>query len=111
MTRVAVWTQERTHNIVLQVNYLGLQLYNLGEAQTLLASFHYLDSLVSWLALNDMLTLHVVHKPTRRSAKLHFLTREARAQSPHVPTPLPTFADLLTFLAGSSDQVDAYPLR
>ena len=33
--------------------------------------------LVSWLALNDMLTVHVVHKPTKRSAKLHFLTREA----------------------------------
>ena len=60
-----------------QVNYLGLQLYNLGESQALLASFQYLDSLVSWLALNDMLTLHVVHKPTKRSAKLHFLTREA----------------------------------
>ena len=73
----AIWTQDRTHNIVLQVNYLGLQLYNLGESQTLLASFQYLDSLVSWLALNDMLTLHVVHKPTKRSAKLHFLTREA----------------------------------
>ena len=27
--------------------------------------------------LNDMLTVHVVHKPTKRSAKLHFLTREA----------------------------------
>merc|ERR1719224_255136 len=27
---------------------------------------------------NDMLTLHVVHKPTKRSAKLHFLTREAQ---------------------------------
>ena len=62
---------------MLQVNYLGLQLYNLGESQTLLASFQYLDSLVSWLALNDMLTLHVVHKPTKRSAKLHFLTRES----------------------------------
>merc|ERR1719171_2513450 len=73
----AIWTQDRTHNVVLQVNYLGLQLYNLGESQTLLASFQYLDSLVSWLALNDMLTLHVVHKPTKRSAKLHFLTREA----------------------------------
>ena len=73
----AIWTQDRTHNVCLQVNYLGLQLYNLGESQTLLASFHYLDSLVSWLALNDMLTLHVVHKPTKRSAKLHFLTREA----------------------------------
>jgi len=73
----SIWTQDRTHNVVLQVNYLGLQLYNLGEAQTLLASFQYLDSLVSWLALNDMLTLHVVHKPTKRSAKLHFLTREA----------------------------------
>ena len=73
----AIWTQDRTHNVVLQINYLGLQLYNLGEAQALLASFRYLDSLVSWLALNDMLTLHVVHKPTKRSAKLHFLTREA----------------------------------
>jgi len=73
----AIWTQDRTHNVVLQVNYLRLQLYNLGEKQTLLANFRYLDSLVSWLALNDMLTLHVVHKPTKRSAKLHFLTREA----------------------------------
>ena len=73
----AIWTQDRTHNVCLQVNYLGLQLYNLGDSQTQLASFAYLDSLVSWLALNDMLTLHVVHKPTKRSAKLHFLTREA----------------------------------
>jgi len=24
-----------------------------------------------------MLTVHVVHKPTKRSAKLHFLTRES----------------------------------
>ena len=74
----AIWTQDRTHNIVLQVrqrraveraaacrglprarlliatretasralqvNYLGLQLYNLGESQTLLASFQYLGA-------------------------------------------------------------------
>jgi len=73
----AIWTQDRTHNVLIHVNYIGLQLFNLGESQSLLASFHYLDSLVSWLALNDMLTLHVVHTPTKRSAKLHFLTREA----------------------------------
>merc|ERR1712070_933361 len=62
-----LWSQERTHAVVLQVNYLGLHIYTPGEAQ----------SLMSWLALNDMLTVHVVHKPTKRSAKLHFLTREA----------------------------------
>ena len=73
----AIWTQDRTHNVVLQVNYLGLHIYTPGEAQTLMCSFQFLDSLVSWLALNDMLTVHVVHKPTKRSAKLHFLTREA----------------------------------
>ena len=72
-----LWSQERTHPVVLQVNYLGLHIYTPGEAQTLLASFAFYDSLVSWLALNDMLTVHVVHKPTKRSAKLHFLTREA----------------------------------
>jgi hypothetical protein len=42
-----------------------------------MCSFRYVDSLVSWLSLNDMLTVHVVHEPTKRSAKLHFLTREA----------------------------------
>ena len=42
-----------------------------------MSAFALTDSLVSWLALNDMLTVHVVHKPTKRSAKLHFLTREA----------------------------------
>jgi len=72
-----LWSQERTHGVVLQVNYLGLHIYTPGEAQTLMCSFAFLDSLVSWLALNDMLTVHVVHKPTKRSAKLHFLTREA----------------------------------
>ena len=72
-----LWSQERTHGVVLQVNYLGLHIYTPGEAQTLMCSFQFLDSLVSWLALNDMLTVHVVHKPTKRSAKLHFLTREA----------------------------------
>ena len=72
-----LWSQERTHAVVLQVNYLGLHIYTPGEAQTLLASFAFYDSLVSWLALNDMLTVHVVHKATKRSAKLHFLTREA----------------------------------
>jgi len=72
-----LWSQERTHGVVLQVNYLGMHIYTPGEAQTLMCSFLFLDSLVSWLALNDMLTVHVVHKPTKRSAKLHFLTREA----------------------------------
>ena len=72
-----LWSQEKTHGVVLQVNYLGLHIYTPGEAQTLMCSFQFLDSLVSWLALNDMLTVHVVHKPTKRSAKLHFLTREA----------------------------------
>merc|ERR1712167_549317 len=73
-----LWSQERTHGVMLQVNYLGLHIYTPGEiSHTLMVSFEFLDSLVSWLALNDMLTLHVVHKPTKRSAKLHFLTREA----------------------------------
>jgi len=72
-----LWSQEKTHGVVLQVNYLGLHIYTPGEAQTLMCSFQFLDSLISWLALNDMLTVHVVHKPTKRSAKLHFLTREA----------------------------------
>jgi len=72
-----LWSQEKTHAVVLQVNYVGLHIYTPGEAQTLMSSFAFLDSLVSWLALNDMLTVHVVHKPTKRSAKLHFLTREA----------------------------------
>jgi len=72
-----LWSQERTHGVVLQVNYLGLHIYTPGEAQSLMCSFAFLDSLVSWLALNDMLTVHVVHKPTKRSAKLHFLSREA----------------------------------
>jgi len=72
-----LWSQERTHGVVLQVNYLGLHIYTPGESQSLMCSFAFLDSLVSWLALNDMLTVHVVHKPTKRSAKLHFLTRES----------------------------------
>jgi len=71
-----LWSQERTHAVVLQVNYLGLHIYTPGEAQTLLASFAFYDSLVSWLALNDMLTVHVVHQKMKRSAKIHLLTRE-----------------------------------
>jgi len=71
-----LWSQERTHAVVLQVNYLGLHIYTPGESQTLLASFAFYDSLVSWLALNDMLTVHVVHQKMKRSAKIHLLTRE-----------------------------------
>ena len=63
-----LWSQDRTHGVVLQVHDLGLHIYAPGEAQTLMCSFQFLDSLVSWLALNDMLTVHVVHKPTKRSA-------------------------------------------
>jgi len=72
-----LWSQERTHGVVLQVNYVGVHIYTPGAAQTLMCSFAFLDSLVSWVAVNDMLSVHVVHKPTKRSAKLHFLTREA----------------------------------
>ena len=72
-----IWNHERTHPVILQVNYLGLHVYTPGEKQNLLCSFYFVDSLVSWLALYDMLTLHVVHTKTKRSAKLHFLTREA----------------------------------
>ena len=72
-----LWSQDRTHPVVLQVNYLGLHIYTPGQSQALMCSFQFLESLVSWLALNDMLTIHVVHKPSKRSAKLHFLTREA----------------------------------
>ena len=71
-----LWSQERTHAVVLQVNYLGLHIYTPGESQALLASFAFYDSLVSWLALNDMLTVHVVHQKMKRSAKIHLLTRE-----------------------------------
>ena len=72
-----LWSQDRTYAVVLQVNYVGLHVYTPGETQQLMSAFALTDSLVSWLALNDMLTVHVVHKPTKRSAKLHFLTREA----------------------------------
>jgi hypothetical protein len=72
-----LWSQARTHAVVLQVNYMGLHIYTPGETLALMCSFQFHDSLVSYLALNDMLTVHVVHKPTKRSAKLHFLTREA----------------------------------
>ena len=110
----SLWSQERTHPVVLQVNYLGLHVYTPGEAAssgggpaasgggtTLMASFHYLDSLVSWLALNDMLTVHVVHKPTKRSAKLHFLTREAMQVKSlltrYFTLPFPSFSHLSPF--------------
>ena len=49
-----------------------------GRVATAFARLCNVDGfVVSYLALNDMLTVHVVHKPTKRSAKLHFLTREA----------------------------------
>jgi len=72
-----IWNHERTHPVILQLNYLGFHIYTTGEKPNLLCSFYFVDSLVSWLALYDMLTLHVVHTKTKRSAKLHFLTREA----------------------------------
>ena len=84
-----LWSQERTHAVVLQVNYLGLHIYTPGEAQTLLASFAFYDSLVSWLALNDMLTVHVVHQKMKRSAKIHLLTRETM----QIKTLLTKYAD------------------
>ena len=84
-----LWSQDRTHAVVLQVNYLGLHIYTPGESQTLLASFAFYDSLVSWLALNDMLTVHVVHQKMKRSAKIHLLTRETM----QVKTLLTKYAD------------------
>ena len=72
-----LWSEVRTFGVLLQVNYLGLHSYTPSETPLLMCSFRYVDSLVSWLSLNDMLTVHVVHKATKRSAKLHFLTREA----------------------------------
>ena len=66
--------------VVLQINYAGLHLYTShGESQSLLCSLTYDDALVSWDAINDMLTVHVVHRRTKTSARLHFLTRESLA--------------------------------
>ena len=59
-----LWSQERTHGVVLQVNYLGLHIYTPGEAQALMCSFQFTDSLVSWLALNDMLTVRTLLEPS-----------------------------------------------
>jgi len=76
----SIWTQEHSHPVVLQLNYVGLHIYTARASSgrlNLLASFYFTDSLVSWLALYDMLTLHVVRSKTKQSAKLHFLTREA----------------------------------
>ena len=72
-----LWSEEKTFAVLIHVNYLGLHIYTPSETPLLMCSFRYVDSLVSWLSLNDMLTVHVVHEPTKRSAKLHFLTREA----------------------------------
>lgn len=75
----SIWTQEHSHPVVLQLNYIGLHIYTTSAGNlNLLASFYFTDSLVSWLALYDMLTLHVVRSETKQSAKLHFLTREAQ---------------------------------
>ena len=64
--------------VLLQINYAGLHMYEPGEeADRLLCSFTFVASLISWDALNDMLTLHVVHRASKRSARLHFLTRES----------------------------------
>jgi len=74
-----MWSQDKPPKpVVLQINYAGLHLYAPSEDdQKLLCSFTYADSLVSWDALNDMLTVHVVHRPSKKSARLHFLTRES----------------------------------
>ena len=77
-----LWSSDKDpFAVVLQINYAGLHLYTQTHAasQTLLCSFTYDDSLVSWDALNDMLTVHVVHRRTKSSARLHFLTRESLA--------------------------------
>jgi hypothetical protein len=73
----------------VEVTYQGIHLYTVGDPPKLLATFEYLDTLVSWLALNDMLTLAVVHKRTMRSAKLHILSREAA----HIKMLLSRYAD------------------
>jgi len=43
-----------------------------------IGSFGYTDALISWLTTDDnMITCYVVHKASKKAAKLHFVTQEA----------------------------------
>jgi len=56
-----LWTSERSYGVLLTVNYDGLHVYQYGKELQLMASYTFTSGLISWVCLNDMLTVHVVH--------------------------------------------------
>ena len=78
---VDLWSTTTQYPVLLTVNYCGLHLYALGKTVQLLCTFDYMSSLISWVDVNDMLTVNVIHKEPggggKKSLKLHFLTRES----------------------------------
>lgn len=77
-TSAELWSAEKTYRMKLLVNHTGLAMMTQEKNTKHIATFGFTDSLISWLTTDDnMLTVYVVHKASKKAAKLHFVTPEA----------------------------------
>jgi len=73
-----LWSAEKIYGMVLLINYAGVSMFTQDKEPKFIGSFGYTDALISWLVTDDnMITCYVVHKASKKAAKLHFVTQEA----------------------------------
>jgi len=76
--RADLWSAEKIYGMVLLINYAGVSMFTQDKEPKFIGSFGYTDALISWLTTDDnMITCYVVHKASKKAAKLHFVTQEA----------------------------------
>jgi len=76
--RADLWSAEKVFGLQLFVNYTGISLFTQDKEPKFIASFGYTDAIISWLTTDDnMITIYLVHKSSKKAAKLHFVTQEA----------------------------------
>jgi len=76
--RADLWSAEKNYSLVLMINYAGISLFTQDKEPKFISSFGYTDALISWLTTeDDMITLYLVHKGSKKAGKLHLITEEA----------------------------------
>jgi len=76
--RADLWSAEKVYGLQLFINYTGVSLFTQDKDPKFIASFGFTDAIISWLTTDDnMITVYLVHKSSKKAAKLHFVTQEA----------------------------------
>jgi len=76
--RADLWSAEKVYGLQLLINYTGISMFTQDKEPKFIASFGYTDAIISWLTTDDnMITVYLVHKSSKKAAKLHFVTQEA----------------------------------